>query len=54
MTHLSRWRAALAGSRNHGQNNFEVALAGVENADDALSLVRSRLPELVATRPQNP
>jgi exosortase len=51
MTHLDRWRAALAGSRNYGQNNFEVALTGPATPDDALRLFSARLPELIKTEP---
>jgi len=46
-THLSRLRAALAGSRNYGQNNFEVALMGPADAESALRLFSSRLPGLI-------
>jgi hypothetical protein len=48
-THLARFQAALAGSRNYGQNNFEVALSGPENADAALQLLRAQLPILIQT-----
>jgi hypothetical protein len=54
MTRLSRWQAALAGSRHHGQINLEVALAGPANPDDALQLFRARLPELIAIPPARP
>ena len=47
MTHLARWRAALAGSRNYGQNNFEVALTGPETSAAALSIFSEHLPELI-------
>jgi hypothetical protein len=50
-THLARLRTALAGSRNYGQNNFEVALAGPESADAALSLFRSHLSGLIQIKP---
>lgn len=46
-TSLARLRAALAGSRNYGQNNFEVALAGPETAAEALRIFSARLPELI-------
>jgi exosortase len=49
-THLARLRSALAGSRNYGQNNFEVALSGPGNQDDALRLFSARLPALIQTR----
>jgi len=51
-THLARLRAALAGSRNYGQNNFEVALTGPANSADALRLFAAHLPELVAVGKQ--
>ena len=51
MTHLARLKAALAGSRNYGQNNFEVALAGPVTPADALRLFRARLPELIQIQP---
>ena len=54
MTHLARLRAALAGSRNYGQINFEVALAGPETPADALRAFRDSLPELVANPATGP
>ena len=51
MTHLARLRVALAGSRNYGQNNFEVALTGPETADAALRVFSARLPDLIETPP---
>lgn len=50
-SHWDRLRAALAGSRSYGQVNFEVALAGPANAETALQLFSTRLPELVAIAP---
>jgi hypothetical protein len=50
-THLARLDAALAGSRNYGQNNFEVALMGPENAQTALQMFSARLPELIEIQP---
>jgi exosortase len=50
-SHLARLRAALVGSRNYGQNNFEVAIAGPANPDDALRLFSIRLPELIKIQP---
>jgi exosortase len=47
MTHLSRLNAVLAGSRNYGQNNFEVALAGPENPAVALQIFRTQMPTLI-------
>lgn len=49
MTHLARWRAALAGSRNYGQVNLEAALVGPESATAALNLFSNELPRLVTT-----
>lgn len=49
MTHLDRLRAALTGSRNYGQINFEVALTGPQNSAEALGLFRDHLPELIST-----
>ena len=46
-TPLARLRAALAGSRNYGQNNFEVAVTGPETAAAALRSFTARLPELI-------
>ena len=54
MTPLSRLRSAFAGSRNYGQNNFEVAITGPANPDDALRLFNVRLPELVTIQPAGP
>ncbi len=51
MTPLARLRAALAGSRNYGQHNFEVAIAGPANPADALRLFSARLPELIKIQP---
>ena len=51
MTHLERLRAALAGSRNYGQINFEVALAGPESPEAALAVLRARLPSLITIPP---
>jgi exosortase len=53
-THWARLGAALAGSRNYGQNNFEVALVGPATAEAALRLFSARLPELVKVMPVNP
>ena len=53
LTHLARWRAALAGSRNYGQNNFEVALAGLESPAAALRVFSARLPDLIEIQPAN-
>ena len=53
-TPLARLRAALAGSRNYGQINFEAALTGPANPDDALRLFSARLPELIKTQPVGP
>ena len=49
MTHWDRLRAALAGSRNYGQVNFEVALAGPASPEEALNVFRTRLPDLITT-----
>jgi hypothetical protein len=54
MTHLARLRAALAGSRNYGQINFEAALAGPETPAAALRIFSTRLPELIKTGPSGP
>jgi hypothetical protein len=54
MTHLARLRAVLNGSRNYGQNNFEVALLGPATAEEALRLFSARLPELVKVQPVVP
>jgi exosortase len=54
MTHLDRLRAALAGSRNYGQINFEAALTGAQTPDDALRVFRDSLPELVITPAAGP
>jgi exosortase len=54
MTHLARLRAALAGSRNYGQINFEAALAGPETPVAALRIFSARLPELIKTQPSGP
>jgi hypothetical protein len=53
MTPSSRLRAVLAGSRNYGQNNFEVALTGPGSAAAALKIFRERLPDLIETQPAN-
>jgi exosortase len=53
-THLARLDAALAGSRNYGQNNFEAALMGPENAEAALRIFSARLPELIKIQPVAP
>jgi len=50
-SHLARLRAALAGSRNYGQNNFEVVLVGPETPAAALRIFSARLPELIEIRP---
>ena len=50
-THLARLRAALAGSRNYGQINFEVAITGPESADAALRIFSARLPDLIESQP---
>ena len=50
-THLARLRAALSGSRNYGQINFEVAITGPESADAALRIFSARLPDLVESQP---
>jgi exosortase len=47
MTHLERVRAALAGSRNFGQRNVEVAISGFESPADALRVFEERLPGLL-------
>jgi exosortase/archaeosortase family protein len=54
MTPLARLRAAMAGSRNYGQNNFEVALAGPETPVAALRIFSTRLPELIKIQPAGP
>ena len=53
-TSLARLDAALAGSRNYGQINFEVAIAGPATPDAALRLFSDRLPDLVTIRPSEP
>jgi exosortase len=47
MTHLERVQAALAGSRNFGQRNFEVAISGIATPEEALRVFAARLPQLV-------
>jgi hypothetical protein len=46
-THLARLNAALVGSRNYGQNNFEVAIVGPDTAEAALRIFSAGLSELV-------
>ena len=46
-SHLARLRAALTGSRNYGERNFEVALTGPDSPEAALALFQARLPSLV-------
>jgi exosortase/archaeosortase family protein len=53
-SHLARLRAALAGSRNYGQSNFEVALVGPETPASALRIFSARLPELIEIQPSGP
>lgn len=50
-TRLARLRQTLAGSRNFGQNIFEVALAGPESAAAALQVFSRQLPELIRAQP---
>ncbi|MBI3849433.1 MAG: hypothetical protein HY298_03950 [Verrucomicrobia bacterium] len=47
MTHRERLQAALAGSRNFGQRNFEVAISGFDDPGRALRLFEEKLPGLV-------
>jgi len=51
LTHLDRLRAVLTGSRNYGQRNLEIALAGPETPEAALAVLRARLPSLIAITP---
>jgi hypothetical protein len=46
-THASRWRAALAGSRNLGQRSFEAVISGVDSPDEALRAFQQQLPHLI-------
>jgi exosortase len=50
MTHLARLRAALTGSRNYGERNLEVALAGPASPAAALALFQARLPDLIEVK----
>jgi len=52
-THLARLRASLTGSRNYGERNFEVALAGPESPAAALALLEARLPGLIGRGPED-
>ena len=51
-THLARLRAALTGSRNYGERNFEVALTGPATPAAALAFFQAHLPELVEVKPK--
>jgi hypothetical protein len=47
MTPRERLQAALAGSRNFGQRNFEVAISGFDDPVQALRVFEEKLPGLV-------
>ena len=50
VTSFDRLRAALAGSRNYGQINLEIALTGPENSTAALQVFGARLPQMIKTQ----
>jgi exosortase len=51
LTYGNRLAPVLAGLRNPGQRSLEIAVAGLENAEQARTALRAELEELIASKP---